>query len=401
MPDTELCDKPWSEPEHIEMEYWVRLHDCLFRQGAEIPYLSSKMISALNDLRHETIHRKLLSASVLASVMRLSGLLGDSERASETEAWESTMRNYPLMDAKEKEEVSQVLFAASPSYKTALQVLKRVERLLELSCFEHARHTDNWRAAQGKFPEQYEMGDWEQSWKGVKGNVKHINVGKGIDGHIQALECLRGYAMGRAKELRNAVAHRSALSDRNIKEFAGAAMLCMLLMDDRTHALKVEIIVEAFLTSSRCENVIERLLVAMVGDFPSRQETILTFLRSEQLGNDWSFILSSRMSKSAEDGRMTELKPVNARLGRSRDSHPRLDNFFRKMFSNEAAIPDLIARYGLSEEERNDLRRSAFSFAVNKFVYDTSTHPILRFSSWEDEENVRLRSIYLMDDVEG
>ena len=309
-------------------------------------------------IRNKTFHRdEPVIESQLRTALQIPRVLKDRKSAEELEAIYGVICDNPTLDAPSSQSVRDILFPPQPEHGTCLEVDAQILRMLEEGCFYFAQREDP-RLLLEKFwtePEHGEMQRYAKHWQTPP--CEHRDLAKALkpeecanlDGQFFLHQHLREAVMGLATDSRNSVSHRNLVNERSVCYSAWNSILCLLLMDDRIRAIKIESLTEAFLTKMSQKDVLVRLHDASWCDEPARRHAIVETCRQEGVEADH---LDSPERKSF---------PVLPQ--------PQPDTKSRWFEMSQSAK----AKQSLTDEEKMELWHSA----VQRFVFSDSMHETL------------------------
>ena len=367
-----LFELPWDTVHAVEVKEWVvffdRVNDAglLPRDALADPETFSPpdrtpglyMLRMAKYIRNRTFHRdEPVIESQLKTAVKIPRVLKDQKRAEELEAIYGILVNDPRLDAPSSQWVRNILFPQQPELSTCLEVDAKILSVLEEGCFSFAEREDPELLARQFWadPEYGEMQRYAYNWK--RPLCRYVDLAKAmkpeecanLDGQFFLHQHLREAVMSLATDSRNSVSHRDTLDDGSVCYSALNTILCLILMDDRVRAIKVESFLEAFLTKTPQADVFVRLLDASCNDEPARRQAIVEVCRREGIEPD---TLDSPKPKSFT---------VSPR--------PRSDTGNRWPEISKSAKP----KRSLDYKEKMELWHAA----VNRFVFVDSMHEML------------------------
>ncbi len=368
----ELANLPWDEVHAVEVKHWIkfidRVHDAglLPKDAFADPTTFSPpdpspalvILGMARYMRNKTFHRdEPVIESHLRTAVKIPRVLKDQKRAEELEAIYGIVVNDPRLDAPSSQWVHNILFPPQPEFGTYLEVETKILSTLEDGCFSFAQREDPELLARRFWtePEHGEMQIYARNWERPPFRYHDLAIAikpeecANLDGQFFLHEHLREAVMSLAKEKRNSVSHRHLLDEHDVCESALNTILCFILMGDRVRAIKVESLIEAFLTKTSQADVLVRLHGASWNDEPARRDAIAEVCRREGIKPDTS---DSTKGKSF---------PVAPR--------PKSDTGSRwPKISKSAKF-----KWSLDEDEKMELWHSA----VHRFVFVDSMHEML------------------------
>lgn len=266
-PADRFVDRDWLTEDEIELKYWMLLlGERLRGAGIETVHIYDSVIW----LRDAAVHRCRddetdLVFEAVELARQFPGLLGEEVGEREmADLWE-----YVLGDGTLGEDVRAgvELKMFTPQLCTSkYQVLGRIQTLLEQCYFDYAVK---------KIPDVLTMKGWDWAERSELQLWDHVFRNAGIIKHYESLDAdddLAGDILPRCTSrtlsdllfsarlhIRNAVAHRSQMSDEKIIREVHGAIMIALLQRDWTRAFEIEIVAEMWFTKTSRKHVVDRL----------------------------------------------------------------------------------------------------------------------------------------------
>ena len=389
------CNYQEWDVERVEMQVWVRRYREMSTDRCDGAYIA---LEACEEVRHITVHRGDICFKILDRAMRLPAMLGDHERVNKFQRLAVVFRKGGDLDNEDQDFETNIVSALEKEPMSPYQALLRIETILEDAFFHHARLIGE--PASGDHPQQYELKYWKQRWSSMflgwedekenDGDIDSIvnDRALGLDGKIrsQPLRMLRRRIMEDLQSLRNRLAHRDIRYDEYLCEAGGVAMLCCIFLGDRARALEVEILIERFLTHRTRKEVVQRLLKESENDYGSRRASIVWLAHVEDEMFLPSQLIESETLKAKNVARCANV-PVDSCtvsvLSKSpvRPWCPRLTPFLARVLTDVSLVSKMTDTLGLSWALSPCCERTygtVLQVAVEKFVYDRSTHPAIK-----------------------
>lgn len=368
----ELANLPWDRVHAVEVKHWIKFIDRVRDAGLwpedaladpltfspPDPSPALVILEMARYMRNKTFHRdEPVIESHLRTAVKIPRVLKDQKRAEELEAIYGIVVNDPRLDAPSSQWVRNILFPQQPEFGTYLEVDTKILSTLEEGCFSFAQREDPELLARRFWtePEHGEMQIYACNWEMPPSRYHDLAIAMkpeecaNLDGQFFLHKHLRKAVMSLATHSRNSVSHRHLLDERDVCYSALNTILCFILMGDRVRAIKVESLVEAFLTKTSQADVLVRLHDASWNDEPARRDAIVEVCRREGIEPD---TLDSTKGKSF---------PVSPR--------PKSDTGSRWPEISKSAK----SKWSLDNDEKMELWHSA----VHRFVFVDSMHEML------------------------
>ena len=364
--DAILSDKCLEDVAQIDLPLWRHIIERAVEKGiltnqAFFAYRlnRSNIFIGAEAVRHARIHREDIATIDLSDAKCLPELLGDSRRKAEIQhafdlvAAETT--NLDNVDQEVTDTINQ-FFTTRECTTTQTDVFAGFQRIIEHRLYHYSQqhHPDILAHKGWTMAEQGEMPRWEEAFRDIPFTSQTDFPND--TGNLLSI-CL-----SKARGLRNDVAHRHRYGQEKFLDHVHNSIKTLLVLDDTSSAIEVEIAAEAWLLGTTREKVLLRLRdeylvddVEGIADSSERRRevnrraAIAEILRGEVLP-DW-------LNTVDENSRLDE--PPCSRL-------PRAETRCVEEESRECAIPDQIR---LTPPDTWATRRETFS---------NSMHPMLK-----------------------
>lgn len=272
--------KRWrvKETDTLELSQWTRYFENLELPINEYSAKRTKILWAIELLRHKAIHREPFEIDKLWLSMRLPELLEDWNRAFEVQQVFQFVLEDPQMEVETKEKVDQLLFGPKPPSMTLLEAHTWLQNSLEDVCFRFVKreYPEMLKDRGWEYPEQCELQEsWTNALSAIPDHEHSLGSGESSDKEGQffltydipdrdrSLDSaevpdeedrlfshrkLRTEVFHIARRLRDAASHRDCLSLTSMRKYTLNAILLAIMLGDREQAIDIEVTVQAFLT---------------------------------------------------------------------------------------------------------------------------------------------------------
>ena len=249
-------DLHWFRLDKLELNEWAELlrslRWCWLPGGEEPenwdePWAFHRTISALEQFRHDTIHRRKQRARDVLDVMRLPGYLKDDSRAQEIQ------KVYDLWRVEVTREEAMNILRRPRAMNQGHRLLSKVQNLLEVSLFGYAQRVYGGSRARRcwECAEKVELQNWESTH--ILTENTHF-----ADFYPEPSTNLYRSIFASLRTLRNAASHRSEVSRWKMMKLLKSSIMITMLMDDQVQALEIEVLGEQWLTKRSRVEVLSR-----------------------------------------------------------------------------------------------------------------------------------------------
>jgi len=380
-PTANEANEGWHQDDGIEARYWFGKPEgtnpvlpmnvsgeSVTREPTVTP-LGIIIDQIKSSLRHGAMHRdRVVSVSLINHMMKLPALLGYHQKAAQVElVWRVVCEDLTV-DKEARDWVDRWALTAKRPCWTNLQVLTRIEALLEEALFKWAKRehmacvrsidddSPSHRGVRYSCPEDSDLRNWFHLLK-FKPPVD-------LDARIFLQHDLRTTVLARARDLRNIIAHkRNAVDDDDVRRFALTGILLCILIDEQEFGVEIEVLAEQHLTSETRLHVWSRLRHACDDDDDPRRQAILRVF-------DWN----------KDDNELAKQQFYARRVMSGGPARERIDAEAFRQIASDKEVRDVIG----DAPSRADVERHLQTFQFDKIFYDSAIRLFVRCASMHE-----------------
>lgn len=291
-----LYRRDHSNPEHVDLWDWVLTIKKVMEYGS-IPsevwdpaHFNRKVgiLWSVEQFRHLAIHRKPMPIWLVRDAMKLPTLFQDQERAAIVQmVYEVVEDNFTKTNVGEEatEKAMKLLYPHPDdlTYTTYYQLLRRIQELLEQSCFSYGTLREHNTLVKNGWEshEDVELPEWRNLWMYARGFQHPLSKDCFPDRGRRLFSNL----IRRAADLRNDASHRRiAWEHEDACLRVRQSIMLVILLGERAQAVEIEIVWQQWMEKSSRAAVLARLRE----DFP--QEEGAAAKPAEELRKTWMFV---------------------------------------------------------------------------------------------------------------